>query len=153
MWLTCKYYSHIDCRMATSLANAACVYQKKKEILNLQISKFWYQTLTMWETIPSNFYHQNRKYKCWKLSWYWTLHILRFCLSTHTYAFTLSPFTGISLFVTPRVGAHQAPLSMEFSRQEYWSGLPFSSPGDLPDPGIDLVCPALQADFFTYWTT
>ena len=39
--------------------------------------------------------------------------------------------------------AHQAPLSMEFSRQEYWSGLPFPSPGDLPDPGIKLGSPAL----------
>ena len=38
------------------------------------------------------------------------------------------------------------PLSMEFSRVEYWSGLPFSSPGDLPDPGIKPQCPALQAD-------
>ena len=38
--------------------------------------------------------------------------------------------------VTPCTVAHQAPLSMEFSRQEYWSGLPFPSPGDLPDPGI-----------------
>ena len=42
--------------------------------------------------------------------------------------------------------AHQAPLSMEFSRQEYWSGLPFPSPGDLPDPGIEPGSPALQAD-------
>ena len=40
----------------------------------------------------------------------------------------------------------QAPLSMEFSRQEYWSGLPFPSPGDLPNPGIDLRSPALQVD-------
>ena len=40
----------------------------------------------------------------------------------------------------------QAPLSVGFSRQEYWSGLPFSSPGDLPDPGIKLRSPALQAD-------
>ena len=39
-----------------------------------------------------------------------------------------------------------APLSMEFSRQEYWSGLPFPSPGDLPDPGIEPGSPALQAD-------
>ena len=43
-------------------------------------------------------------------------------------------------------GAQQAPLSMEFSRQEYWSGLPFPSPGDLPDPGIEPTSPALQAD-------
>ena len=42
--------------------------------------------------------------------------------------------------------ACQAPLSMGFSRQEYWSGLPFPSPGDLPDPGIEPRSPALQAD-------
>ena len=40
----------------------------------------------------------------------------------------------------------QAPLSMEFSRQEYWSGLPFPSPGDLPDPGIKAGSPTMQAD-------
>ena len=42
--------------------------------------------------------------------------------------------------------AHQAPLSVEFSRQEYWSGLPFPPPGDLPNPGIKLWSPALQAE-------
>ena len=42
--------------------------------------------------------------------------------------------------------AYQAPPSMGFSRQEYWSGLPFPSPGDLPDPGIEPRSPALQAD-------
>ena len=42
--------------------------------------------------------------------------------------------------------AHQAPLSMGFSRQKYWSGLPFPSPGDLPDPGIELRSPELQMD-------
>ena len=46
----------------------------------------------------------------------------------------------------PWTGAHQAPPSMEFSRQEYWSGLPFPSPGDLPDPGIEPGSLALQAD-------
>ena len=48
--------------------------------------------------------------------------------------------------VTPRTVARQARLSMEFSRQEYWSGLPFPSPGDLPDLGIQRGSPALQAD-------
>ena len=48
--------------------------------------------------------------------------------------------------VTPWTVACQAPLSMGFSRQEYWSGLPFPSPGDLPDPGIEPGSPALQAD-------
>ena len=49
-------------------------------------------------------------------------------------------------FATPLLRVHQAPLSMEFSRQEYWSGLPFPSPGDLPDSGIKLRSLALQAD-------
>ena len=52
----------------------------------------------------------------------------------------------IRLFVTPWIVAHQAPLSMEFSRQEFWSGLPFPSPVDLSKPGIKLRSPALQAD-------
>ena len=52
----------------------------------------------------------------------------------------------VRLFVTPWTVACQAPPSMEFSRQEYWSGLPFPSPGDLPDPGIEHRSPALQAD-------
>ena len=46
----------------------------------------------------------------------------------------------------PGTVAHQAPLSMEFSRQEYWSELPFPSPGDLPDPGIEPRFHAWQAD-------
>ena len=50
------------------------------------------------------------------------------------------------LFVTPWTVACQAPPSMGFSRQEYWNGLPFPSPGDLPDPGIKPESPALQAD-------
>ena len=52
----------------------------------------------------------------------------------------------VRLFVTPWTIAYQSPQSMEFSRQEYWSGLPFSSPGDLPDPGIEPGSPTLQAD-------
>ena len=52
----------------------------------------------------------------------------------------------VRLFGTPWTVAHQAPPSMEFSRQEYWSGLPFSSPGDLPDPGIEPGSPTLRVD-------
>ena len=52
-------------------------------------------------------------------------------------------------FVTLWTVAHQAPLSMGFLRQEYWSGLPFPSPRDLPDPGIELTSPALAGGFFT----
>ena len=50
---------------------------------------------------------------------------------------------------TPWTVAHQFPLSMGFPRQEYWSGLPFPSPGDLPDPGIEPVSLALAGRFFT----
>ena len=52
----------------------------------------------------------------------------------------------VQLFVTPRTVTYQAPPSMGFSRQEYWRGLPFLSPGDLPNPGIELGSPALQTD-------
>ena len=55
----------------------------------------------------------------------------------------------VRLFRTPWTVAHQAPLSMGFSRQEYWSGLPFPSPGELPDPGTEPVSPALQANALT----
>ena len=52
----------------------------------------------------------------------------------------------VSDSATPWTVAYQASQSMGFSRQEYWSGLPFPSPGDLPDPGIEPGSPALQAD-------
>ena len=55
----------------------------------------------------------------------------------------------VRLFAAPWIVACQAPLSMGFSRQEYWSGLPFSTPEDLLDPGIELVSPALPGRFFT----
>ena len=55
----------------------------------------------------------------------------------------------VRLFATPWTVAHQARLSMGFSRQEYWSGLPFPSPGDLPNPGIEPRSLALQADALT----
>ena len=55
----------------------------------------------------------------------------------------------VRLFATQWTVAYQAPPSMGFFRQEYWSGLPFSSPGDLPNPGIELGFPALEADALT----
>ena len=58
----------------------------------------------------------------------------------------------VQLFATPWTVGHQAPLFMEFSRQEYWSGWPSPLPGDLPNPGIEptsLTSPALAAGFFT----
>ena len=69
--------------------------------------------------------------------------------SLHASALLLSP---VRLCVTPGSVALQAPLCMEFSRQEYWSGLPFPPPGDLPDPGVEPTSPlppALAGGFFT----
>ena len=73
-----------------------------------------------------------------------------FCYSSFAFEHAQSCLT----LVTPWIVAHQAPLSMEFSRQEYWSGLPFPPPGDLPDWEIEptsLVSPLLAGGFFTSW--
>ena len=64
----------------------------------------------------------------------------------------LSHFSHVGLFATPWTAAYQAPLSMGFSGQEHWSGLPCPPPGDLPNPGIkpeSLMSPALAGRFFT----
>ena len=64
----------------------------------------------------------------------------------------LSHFNSVQLFMTPWTVGYQAPLSMKFSRQEYWSGLLRPPPGDLPDPGIEpvsLISPVLAGGFFT----
>ena len=69
----------------------------------------------------------------------------------HVLLLRLSRFSRVRLCATPWTVALQAPLSMGFSRQEYWSGLPFPSPGDLPNPGIkpaSPVSPALAGGFF-----
>ena len=63
--------------------------------------------------------------------------------------YEVNSLSCVRLIVTPWTVAHHAPLSMEFSRQEYWSGLPFPSPGDLTDPGIEPRSPALQVDTLT----
>ena len=68
----------------------------------------------------------------------------------------LSCFSSVWLLVTPWTVAHQDPLSRGFSKQEYWSGLPWPPPGDLPDPGIEplsLMSPALEGKFLTTSTT
>ena len=57
----------------------------------------------------------------------------------------MKSLSHVRLFGTPWTVAYQTPPSMGFSRQEYWSGLPFPSAGDLPDPGIEPQSPALQA--------
>ena len=61
-------------------------------------------------------------------------------------------FSRVQLCAAPSTVAHQAPLSMEFSRQDYWSGLPFATPWDLPNPGVkpmSLASPALAGRLFS----
>ena len=88
------------------------------------------------------------------LSLNFRINIFLKCLSwVYVYVcVVLSHFSCVQLFVTPWAVACQAPLSMEFSRQEYWSMVPFPPPGDLADPGIkqaSLKTPALAGRFFT----
>ena len=74
------------------------------------------------------------------------LRILYYCMKVKVKMKSLS---HAQLFATLWAVAYQAPPSMGFSRQEYWSGLPFPSPRDLPDPGVEPGSPALQADTLT----
>ena len=68
--------------------------------------------------------------------------------SCENYVVIVRLLSHVQLFVTPWTAACQAPLFMGFPRQEFWSGLPFPSPRDLPDPGIEPTSPALAGAFF-----
>ena len=74
------------------------------------------------------------------------MNIMCYLLYAESSKVKVKLLSRVRLFATPWTVAYQASPSMGFSRQEYWSGLPFPSPGDLPDPGIELGSPALQAD-------
>ena len=72
------------------------------------------------------------------------------CIYIYTYICAVPIYSVMSdSFVTSWIVAHQVPLSMGFSKQEYWSGLPFPSPGDLLNPGIKPSSPTLAGRFFT----
>ena len=81
------------------------------------------------------------------------IHQYSYTASTHLFLrptfFCLVWSVVAKSFATLWIVAHQAPLSMEFPRQEYWCGLPFPSPGDLPDPGIELASSTLAGGFCT----
>ena len=82
-----------------------------------------------------------------------SFHLILAWIRAHTFKKEQCParkkvksLSHVRLFVTSRTVAYQAPPSMESSRQEYWSGVPFPSPGDLPNPWIEPGSPTLQAD-------
>ena len=120
--------------------------------------------------MPCLFYSMALVFVLWNFHFYWLLwpHLKWVFLgdcSIFTACFLLSSLgvltllggkacvlSHVQLFATPWTIDCQAPLCMGFSRHEYWSGLPFPTPGDLPDPGIEptsLVSPALAGGFFT----
>ena len=97
---------------------------------------------------------------CLIMNWlpHWSLQSLFFCLSFCVFSQCSSicllacVLSCVQLFMTPWTVAHQALLSRGFSRQEYWSGLPFTTPRDLPNPGIELVSPAsLNISHLLHW--
>ena len=90
-----------------------------------------------------------RVYPIWCITENWLSRSVHYHSLTITLSVKWSEVKSLSrvqLFATPRTVAYQAPPSLGFSRQEYWSGLPFLSPGDLPNPGIEPGSPVLQAD-------
>ena len=71
------------------------------------------------------------------------------CIQAASPVAALEALSCVHSFAMPWTVALQAPLSVGFSRQEFWSGLPFSPPGDLPNPGTETASPALAGGFFT----
>ena len=92
------------------------------------------------------------QYSCLSMEWQKELDItVQLKTTPHIYVYIYDSLVAKSCPTLSNLWtvAHQAPLSMGFARQEYWSELPFPSPWDLPYPGIEPRSPALQADFFT----
>ena len=104
------------------------------------------QSLMFLEEIVKIFHSEFIIYISTRAVWGFSFSILSHKFTNKLYSLKITFITQSCLFATPWTGACRAPLSMEFSRQEYWSGLPFPSPGDLPDPGIKPRFPTLQAD-------
>ena len=108
----------------------------------VHIIMLWFSTFIVWWNQQGSFENP--------YTWFW----LKRCTAWELWVkFYLGQNENCSQETAPQVAlrdcskeALQAPLSLEFSRQEYWSGLPFPSPGDLPNPGIEPGSPALQAD-------
>ena len=121
--------------------------------------------VSFWITVFSGYVPSNRiagSYRSSVFSFLRNLHtvLLSDCISLHSrqqcmkWKVKVKSLSRVRLFVTLWTVTYQAPPSMGFSRQEYWSGLPFPSPGDLPDPGIVLGSPGLQAvSRFNLWAT
>ena len=111
----------------------------------------WLDLLAVQGALKSLLQHHSSKASILWCSAFFTVQLSHPYMTTgKTIALTRrSYFSRVQLIVTLWTVACQAPLSMGFSRQEYWSGLSCPPPGDLPNPGIEHRCPALAGGFFT----
>ena len=120
------------------------IYVSSKPLEGKYKILFGCSVLPVPHTVHGTFIHSFSKYLLNTLYVRWhTIKWFKFLLMKWSEVKSLS---CVRLFATPWTVAHQAPLSIEFSRQEYWSGLPFLPPGDIPYPGIEPGSPAVQSD-------
>ena len=115
---------------------------KKRERERERERKWFFspEEISAWQWRPLSYLWNSSLHSEWSCPQDWKLWPSPFNL------WKVKFLSHVRLFVIPQTVVFQAPLSMGFSRQEYWSGLPFPSPGDLPNPGIKPGSPALQAD-------
>ena len=137
---------HIDYVLLQEIHN--CKGKKTCTFCFIHLGNIW----AFWEACT---------YHCFSFPFYWNIADLQSCVSfccsvKWSVTCALNHFSHVQLFETLWTVSHQARLSMGFSRQEYWNGLPCPPPGYLPDPGIkpmSLISPALAGGFFTTSTT
>ena len=126
--------------------------------LNMNLSKLWetVKDREAWHAAVHGLAESRTRLSNWtatkgqgvsnSLRWYGTLYKLSACCGVSLKLIEVKSVSRVWLFATPWTVAYKAPLSTELSRQEYWRGLPFPSPGDPPNPGIEPGSPASQAD-------
>ena len=122
------------------------LYLKKEDLLTNRERAAWKRALRLdgRSERQKGVHWSSRWAKSGEVNWNWILQGLK---GHNEDFFGLSVLSRVWLFVTPWTVAHQAPLSMEFSRHKYWTRLPSPSPEDLLEPGIKPRSPALQVDF------
>ena len=141
-----------ECSMCTWEEDMSCCFQKCPLSINwvylvccFPLFIFWLDIcpVAWWGVKVPHYY-----FVTVNLLWFGCYH-LPYVLRCSYVGYIVKSLSCVRLFETLWTVAHQAPPSIGFSRQEYWSGLPFPSPGDLPNPGIEPRSPAWQADALT----
>ena len=135
----------LPCQELAGLQNN-CYYSRKicRTFSSFFLDTKWSPYTITWRTV----FKRNRFVNYWL-----KFQIIHKFLKDYLKTLHVPMLSSVLLLVTPWTVAHQVPLSVEFCRQEYWSGLPFSTPGNLPHPGIEPVSPALAGGLFTITVT